>query len=379
MLRGLQMCSHETYMDCPYYEQLQYVGDTRLEALVTLVLTGDLCLPRKAVKTYYNSLLPNGLTQSRFPSRDMQVIPPFCLWWVCMVQDYAWWCDDPETVKSVLPGVRTVMHAGEAHLNEDGIIGHLPGWNFIDWVLDDHWNVGVPDDTGSGTASPLQWQWILALKAAMDLEEHFGSTHMRSHYDELLSRALQGVERFWDAAKSLYANDLAISHWSEHANCLALSSGLLSSERQEALADSLFSNDTLPRASIYFSHYYLEAARMTKRPDAFFKRMEEWYDLKGQGFKTPRETPEPSRSDCHAWGSHPMFHAFATLLGIRPTSPGFASLTIDPLQGLDQDLSCEMPHPDGILKVTILNGEISYEAPAGVKVSVVERGVSAGI
>ena len=29
-LRSLQMCAHETYMDCPYYEQMMYVGDTRL-------------------------------------------------------------------------------------------------------------------------------------------------------------------------------------------------------------------------------------------------------------------------------------------------------------------------------------------------------------
>ena len=30
-VRGMQMCSHETYMDCPFFEQLMYVGDTRLE------------------------------------------------------------------------------------------------------------------------------------------------------------------------------------------------------------------------------------------------------------------------------------------------------------------------------------------------------------
>ena len=34
-LRSLQMCAHETYMDCPYYEQMMSVGDTRLEALTT--------------------------------------------------------------------------------------------------------------------------------------------------------------------------------------------------------------------------------------------------------------------------------------------------------------------------------------------------------
>lgn len=33
--RTLEMCSHDTFMDCPYYEQLMYVGDTRIQALIT--------------------------------------------------------------------------------------------------------------------------------------------------------------------------------------------------------------------------------------------------------------------------------------------------------------------------------------------------------
>src|ERR1039457_4442647 len=34
--RTARLCAHETHMDCPYYEQLQYVGDTRVQCLVSL-------------------------------------------------------------------------------------------------------------------------------------------------------------------------------------------------------------------------------------------------------------------------------------------------------------------------------------------------------
>ena len=93
-LRSLQMCAHETYMDCPYYEQMMYVGDTRLEALTTYAISRDDRLPRKALVLFGLSRLPDGLTQARYPSRDVQVIPPFALWWVGMVYDYALWRSD---------------------------------------------------------------------------------------------------------------------------------------------------------------------------------------------------------------------------------------------------------------------------------------------
>ena len=50
LLRGMQMCANETYMDCPYYEELMYTGDTRLEALVTYLIANDDRLPRKAIR-----------------------------------------------------------------------------------------------------------------------------------------------------------------------------------------------------------------------------------------------------------------------------------------------------------------------------------------
>jgi hypothetical protein len=74
-LRTLQMCAHETYMDCPYYEQLMYVGDTRLQALVTYVLSRDDRLPRKALLLFDASRQTSGLTRSQHPSQVTLLIP----------------------------------------------------------------------------------------------------------------------------------------------------------------------------------------------------------------------------------------------------------------------------------------------------------------
>lgn len=39
--RTARLCAYETYMDCPYYEQLQYIGDGRIQALISLYNSGD--------------------------------------------------------------------------------------------------------------------------------------------------------------------------------------------------------------------------------------------------------------------------------------------------------------------------------------------------
>ncbi len=107
--RTLQMCSHETFMDCPYYEQLQYVGDTRIQALVTYATSTDDRLVRKAIEMLDISRLNDGLTQSRYPSRVRQIIPTFSLWWVAMVHDFALWRGDMEFVRKRMLGVRAVL------------------------------------------------------------------------------------------------------------------------------------------------------------------------------------------------------------------------------------------------------------------------------
>ena len=58
--RTLRLCTNETFFDCPYYEQLQYVGDTRVEALVMLYMGGDHRLVRNALQIFDESARRKG-------------------------------------------------------------------------------------------------------------------------------------------------------------------------------------------------------------------------------------------------------------------------------------------------------------------------------
>ena len=47
-------------MDTPYWEQLQYVGDTRIQALISYAVTGDDRLPLQALRAFDQSRVPEG-------------------------------------------------------------------------------------------------------------------------------------------------------------------------------------------------------------------------------------------------------------------------------------------------------------------------------
>jgi alpha-L-rhamnosidase len=351
-LRGLQMCAHETFMDCPYYEQLMYVGDSRLESLTTYVISSDDRLSRKSVKMFGLSRLPDGLTQARYPSRDKQIIPPFSLWWIGMVYDYALWRGDRPFVAGLLPGVRATLDAFLVHVQSDNLLKAPDGWNFSDWIAD--WHLGVPPDGFNSCSGLLNWHLVYTLGLAACLEEWVGDRFVTQRWQfwrETVATAIS--ESFWDERRGLFADDLAHLHFSEHTQCLALLSGALNGEQHRSVARNLLQDDSLTRTTIYFNHYLFETFHLLEQPAAFFSRMGLWFDLPAQGFKTPPEQPEPTRSDCHGWGAHPLYHYFASLLGIRPASFGFESVEIAPMPGHLTRISGEMVHPRGRIEADL--------------------------
>jgi alpha-L-rhamnosidase len=203
--RTARLCAHETYMDCPYYEQLQYAGDTRIQALVSLYMTGDARLMRNALAQLDASRTSEGLTQSRAPTRLQQYIPPFSLWWVGMVHDYWMYRDDPDFVREVLPGVRAVLSFFAARQKGRASLGRLPWWNFVDWTRP--WPAGVPPFEADGDSAPLDLQLLLAYGWAAEMEESLGSKALAGAHREAWARLRAAAQSlYWDEARRLYAD-----------------------------------------------------------------------------------------------------------------------------------------------------------------------------
>ena len=369
-LRGLQMCAHETYMDCPYYEQMMYVGDTRLEALTTYAISADERLPRKAIRMFGLSRLPDGMTQARYPGRDVQVIAPFALWWIGMVSDYALWRGDRAFVAGLLPGVRAVLDGFLGHVSAENLLqAPADGWNFTDWVAD--WPLGVPPDGFDGFSGLLNWHLVYTLGLAARLEDWAGEEIAAQRWlgrRDAFAAAAQAA--FWDEPRGVFADDRGHTRFSEHTQCLALLSGALAGDAYARAAHNLLNDGSLTRTTIYFNHYLFETYRLLEQPAATLARLGLWFDLPAQGFKTTPEQPEPSRSDCHGWGAHPLYHYFASLLGIRPAAFGFERVEIAPMPGHLTHLSGEMVHPLGRIEADLhfekggVRGSIAL--PAGV-------------
>ena len=272
-----------------------------------------------------------------------------------MAHDYAYWRGDLDFVKSLMPGVRATMEAFRRDIGSDGLLHAPEGWNNFDWVP--AWtetDAGCPPDAIDGVSAVINWHLVYTLTLYADLEERLGKSLLAERaYWQASKLAQKLIDVFWDQTRGLLADDLAHAHFSEHTQVLALLSDILDRPLRERLFQGLLNDPELSRMTVYAVHYLFEVFRKFGRVDVLYERLPLWFDMVTNGFKTGVEKPEPSRSDCHGWSSHPLYHYFATILGIRPGELGFHSVEVIPQLGPLDYASGKLVHPSG--------GEISIE------------------
>ena len=351
--RTARLCAVETYMDCPYYEQLQYIGDTRIQALVSLYNSGDDRLVRNAINQMDRSRMAEGITLSRHPSFSPQQIPTFSLWYIGMVYDYWMYRGDSLFIKDKLEGIRNVLWFFNKFQQPDGSLKGVPYWLYTDWVGGKTgWPGGVGPVGKDGTSALLDFQLLLALQTAAKLESSLGMKAFAEMYLERASKLQQTIQKnYWSNLRGLYADTKEKDLFSQHTNTLAILTGIIKGDAAIILAKKLLTDETLAPASIYFKFYLHMALVKAGLGNDYINWLDKWRENIEMGMTTWAEISEieNARSDCHAWGSSPNIEFFRTVLGIDSDAPGFMKVKIEPHLGSLKSANGKMPHPIGII------------------------------
>ncbi|GAA0523402.1 alpha-L-rhamnosidase-related protein [Chitinophaga japonensis] len=351
--RTARLCAGETYFDCPYYEQLQYEGDTRIQALISLYVTGDDRLMRKAIHDFYCSRVPEGLTQGRYPSNRLQVIPPFSLYWVSMLYDYWMHRPDDAFVQQYLMAVRGVLDWYEKHIDaQQHMLGPMQWWGFVDWNR--AFPNGVPDGATDGHSAVITLQYAYTLQQAAALFRHYGKEREAQHYDQLATALNEATYRLcFDPARREMANTPERRTFSQHAGIMAVLAGAIPVSEEKTVLQRVLEDTTLSQVTFYYRFYLNQALKKAGMANLYYGQLQPWRDMLHTGLTTFAENPEPTRSDCHAWSASPDYDFLATICGIMPDKPGFAAVKIQPALGALQEVSGTMPHPLGDITVTL--------------------------
>jgi alpha-L-rhamnosidase len=381
--RTARLCAHETYMDCPYYEQLQYVGDTRIQALVSLYNSGDDRLMRNAIEQIRNSLMPEGITMSRYPTAHPQQIPTFSLIWISMLHDYWMYRGDINFIRSQLPVARMVLQFFQQYQQKDGSLKNVPYWNFTDWVNDKGWSGGVAPFSKDGTSAALDLQLLMAYEAATLLEKQMGMQSFAEIYTKYITQLQQSIKiNYWSATKQLFSDTKERLTYSQHCNSLAILTNVITGNNAMTLAQKIISDTGISKASVYFRYYLHQALNKAGLGNKYPDMLDKWKENLAMGMTTWAETDDInlSRSDCHAWGSSPNIELFRVVLGIDSDAPGFSKVKIEPQPGQLKNISGYMPHPKGRISADYkqIDGKwnFSVELPATVSGIFIWKGKS---
>ncbi len=310
--RTLQLCMQETYMDCPYYEQLQYAMDTYLQMLFTYQNSHDTKLAKNAIYLFKMSQGADGLTTSRYPCTITQIIPGFSLFYVLMVYEYYIRYGDKELVRDNINAIRDVLEAFEKVRGEHGLVSKSRYWNFVDWAK--NWFIGIPKTEKDEPVAiySLMYAYTLRKTAYLcDVMGYDGEIYLK-RADEIVKIV---NEACFSEEKGLYTNGPRKENFCQHMQVWAILTECVEEEKAKNILEKSFALEA--KSTFAFDYFLLRALEKVGLYDKRADILKPYYGLIENNCTTIPETPfSDTRSECHAWGAIVLYEFTAKDLGV---------------------------------------------------------------
>jgi hypothetical protein len=348
-IRTLKRCMHETYIDCPFYEQLQYVMDSRAEILFTYMTAADDRLARQCMEAFRCSQRTDGMICASAPTNGTNVIPGFSIYYILMIHDHMMFFGDKDLVRRHFNCVDGILSFFDRNLSKKGLVAGVGGilfqkkyWSFIDWTA--QWNdtIGVPTATlkGDGCLTMESLLYLYGLLKAAELAAYIGREGIAEEYTkraELLSHAIRTncMGRYEQDGKiyELIQDGPGVEEYSTHCQVFAILTGLVDAQKGKEMLRAVIGNKDIPQCSVSMRFYLFRALEAVDWYEKADEVWELWRKMTEDNLTTCVENDTDGRSDCHAWGAAILYELPAVYLGVRPAKPGFEEITVHPLAG----------------------------------------------
>ncbi|MBP5725809.1 MAG: family 78 glycoside hydrolase catalytic domain [Clostridia bacterium] len=360
----LQNCMLSTYMDCPYYEQLQYIMDTRLQVLFHLTLSRDTRMARKALEDFHRSILPCGLLPGKYPTAYLQVISAFSFHYIFMVWEYYAHTGDESVLRAYRADCDRILTWFENHLTHRGLMGHPGFWPFVDWQPAWDENAGVPTALREGESTIISFMYAYALELAAKINEHSGRIGMAQEYRERKNKVCATVQSLcWDDKRQMYREGPAYPQFTQHAQAWAVLCGL---GDEKCIRAAAMGKDVLPVTFSTANEWFRALEQTGLYRDYGKQSIQPWIDLIALDCKTCPETPVNSRSENHAWSAQPMLELIRGVAGIRQEGVGWEKVVIAPCMMDLPDLHGTAATPKGNIRFDYSQDGFTIELPEGI-------------
>ena len=289
----------DTYVDCPYYEQMQYIMDTMIESLLTFQITDDDRLVRRAIEDFHSSRRPDGMIQCNAPAAFVQIIPSFSIYYIDMLYYHYQYYGDKKLLQRYLATVLGILQYFDDRVEaETGLLGATGYWSFVDWV--DEWrpNHGSPV---CGEAEPMylyNQMYAYGLLRAVQLFEALDQPEAGRLYREKYDRLRECINRLTiDAATGYYRISEAEKKPSQHAQLWAVLSGCVEGDEARELMLRCMSDKNLLQCSYSMSFYLFRAMEKAGIYDAVVDKWKPWKRMLDQHVTTWPEDTVSQRSE----------------------------------------------------------------------------------
>jgi hypothetical protein len=294
----------------------------------------------------------------------VNTISDYTFYWIAAIWEYYFYTGDMKFLREIYPTMLSTMDFVMDRLDENGLYEKRRG----DWVFVD-WSTFFDKDSGPMCAEQmlLCHAYGCMAKCAELLEDEGSAEKFRA----LAADIHEKIETlYWDEEKSAFIDDYKTGNRNvtRHANIFALLYDLTSAEKKEKIIANVIKNPEIPPITTpYFEFFELDAMchigdyqYMTDMLHSY------WGGMLEQGATTFWEEyfPEKSRVEnyamygqpydkslCHAWSASPIYLLGKYALGVRPTSPAYATYEVRPNLMCFGELEGKVPALDGIISV----------------------------